>query len=133
MGNRAVVTFDEYDPNGFGVYLHWNGGRDSIEGLLEATKRIMVGRMGDRSYAQARFVQAATTLIPGNLSIGLGKCKDLDCDNYDNGLYVVDSATLEIKNRMFFEGEEQLNYDRDEFADEIVKAIHASAEVVING
>jgi hypothetical protein len=133
MGNRAVVTFDSFDMDDFGVYLHWNGGRDSVEGLLEATKRVMAGRMGDRQYAMARFVQCATTLFPGNLSIGLDKCRNLDCEG-DNGVYVVDSKTLEIKGRWNFEdGVEQYNYDRDEFADEIVAAIEASNKVIMSG
>ena len=32
MGNRAVITKDR-DLNGIGVYLHWNGGRDSVKVL----------------------------------------------------------------------------------------------------
>ena len=32
MGNRAVITTQEYltNPDTIGVYLHWNGGRDSV-------------------------------------------------------------------------------------------------------
>ena len=33
MGNRAVITKDR-DLYGIGVYLHWNGGRDSVEAFL---------------------------------------------------------------------------------------------------
>lgn len=28
MGNRAVITTEEKQ---IGVYLHWNGGRDSVQ------------------------------------------------------------------------------------------------------
>lgn len=39
MGNRAVITtLQNYNNNGIGVYLHWNGGRDSVEGFLEYMK-----------------------------------------------------------------------------------------------
>ena len=40
MGNRAVITAfndkfeNNYDKNGIGIYLHWNGGRDSIRGIF---------------------------------------------------------------------------------------------------
>ena len=36
MGNRAVITTKEnmYN-NGVAIYLHWNGGRDSVEAFLE--------------------------------------------------------------------------------------------------
>ena len=30
MGNRAVITTRK-DLKDIGVYLHWNGGRDSVE------------------------------------------------------------------------------------------------------
>ena len=37
MGNRAVITTQEYitNPDAIGVYLHWNGGRDSVEAFLK--------------------------------------------------------------------------------------------------
>ena len=35
MGNRAVITAslsnDPQTSNDIGIYLHWNGGRDSVE------------------------------------------------------------------------------------------------------
>lgn len=35
MGNRAVITTRK-DLKDIGVYLHWNGGRDSVERNLES-------------------------------------------------------------------------------------------------
>jgi len=54
MGNRAVVVFDEFKPESeaAAIYLHWNGGRDSIEGYLKATRILMGGRLGDGAYAR---------------------------------------------------------------------------------
>ena len=37
MGNRAVITTRK-DLKDIGVYLHWNGGRDSVEGFLTYCK-----------------------------------------------------------------------------------------------
>jgi hypothetical protein len=128
MGNRAVITFDEYNPNDFGVYVHWNGGRDSIEAFLEATRRVMDGRV-DPSYAMARFVQVVGTNFPGNCSVGIGLCKNLDCENWDNGVYVVDSSTLKIIDRKFYDGEEQDEHPVEEFADILVAAIEAGNKV----
>ena len=31
MGNRAIITTKDRDLS---LYLHWNGGRDSVEGFL---------------------------------------------------------------------------------------------------
>jgi hypothetical protein len=32
MGNRAVITDNKQR---IGIYLHWNGGRDSVEAFLK--------------------------------------------------------------------------------------------------
>ena len=32
MGNRAVITTKDHD---LALYLHWNGGRDTVEPLLK--------------------------------------------------------------------------------------------------
>lgn len=124
MGNRAVVCFDEYSDEAVGVYLHWNGGKDSILGLLQATKQIMGDRLGDSTYGKARFIEAVTVFIDGNLSVGLGQCKELDCDNYDNGVYVVDSQTMQIIGREFHSGDEQSDHDPQEIADIIIDRIN---------
>lgn len=43
MGNKAVITTDRDSldvakSNEIGVYLHWNGGRDSVEAFLAYCK-----------------------------------------------------------------------------------------------
>ena len=36
MGNRCVITTrEDFDNDGIGIYLHWNGGRDSVEAFLK--------------------------------------------------------------------------------------------------
>ena len=123
MGNRGVVAFvredQEFDPEKtVGVYMHWNGGRDSIDAFLLATKEAMKGRV-DPAFAPARFVQCVTTWMPGNSSVGLATCNELDCDNGDNGTYLVDPASLEIHGRRHYDHEEQAGYDIREIADQI--------------
>ena len=41
MGNRAVITTRSKD---IGVYLHWNGGRDSVEAFLKYCELKEIGR-----------------------------------------------------------------------------------------
>ena len=123
MGNRAVIALNEFSPDALGIYLHWNGGRDSIEGFLEAAKRIT---RNDQSYGAARLVQVITTFFAGGLSVGLDLQKNLDCDNYDNGVYVVDTSTFEIIGREFRRNSEQAEYDVQEFADEVTCKIEAA-------
>ena len=91
MGNRAVIAFvndkGKQDKNSVGIYLHWNGGRDSVEGFLQAAKDYGL-RSG--SYGLARLTQIICNSFPGTLSVGVDVVKKLDCDNWDNGVYWVD-------------------------------------------
>jgi len=91
MGNRAVIAFvndkGEQDKNSVGIYLHWNGGRDSVEGFLQTAKDYGL-RSGN--YGVARLTQIIANGIGGTLSLGVDMLKNLDCDNYDNGVYWVD-------------------------------------------
>jgi len=91
MGNRAVIAFvndkGKQDKNSVGIYLHWNGGRDSVEGFLQAAKDYGL-RSG--SYGLARLTQIICNSFPGTISVGVDVVKKLDCDNYDNGVYWVD-------------------------------------------
>ena len=41
MGNRAMISFKEDGQDkqlAPSIYLHWNGGRDSVEAFLEASQ-----------------------------------------------------------------------------------------------
>ena len=91
MGNRAVIAFvndkGEQDKNSVGIYLHWNGGRDSVEGFLQTAKDYGL-RSGN--YGVARLTQIIANGLGGTLSLGVDMLKNLDCDNYDNGVYWVD-------------------------------------------
>ena len=106
MGNRAVITLD----NKTGIYLHWNGGRDSVEAFLKYCK--LRGFRQD-SYGLARLTQVITNFIGGGLSVGVGNLSSLDCDNYDNGLYVVEDWKI-VKREFFDDRTEQDEYDINE-------------------
>ena len=92
MGNRAVIAFQEENwdtvlPDSVGIYLHWNGGPESVEAFLTAAKELGV-RADD--YGVARLCQIIGNWFGGTLSLGIGPCRTLDTDNGDNGTYVVD-------------------------------------------
>jgi hypothetical protein len=92
MGNRAVITFDKTPtPESLGIYLHWNGGPESVLAFLEAANELGV-RIGDEQYEFARIVQIIGNFFGGTTSIGVGQLKHLDCDNGDNGLFLVSRA-----------------------------------------
>ena len=93
MGNRAVIAFqdeshDEVQPDSVGVYLHWNGGPESVTAFLDAAKELGVRR--EDEYGAARLCQIIGNWFGGNLSLGIGQCRMMDIDNGDNGTYVVD-------------------------------------------
>ena len=113
MENRAVITDRKKQV---GIYLHWNGGRDSVEAFLEYCK-LRQFRFDD--YGRARFCQIVGNFFGGGLSIGIDLYKNCDCDNGDNGVYVVDN--WEIVERLYSHGE-QMSYDRREMLREIDQA-----------
>jgi len=114
MGNRAVITASKAlsvkDSNDLGVYLHWNGGRDSVEAFLEYCK-LQGFRSPDMDcYGYARLVQVIANYFgAGGLSVGVEKCCNLDCDNWDNGVYVIKG--WEIVDRKYHTGAEQQEYN----------------------
>ena len=118
MGNRAVIAFvnDEgkKDKNSVGIYLHWNGGRDSVEGFLQTAKDYEL-RSG--SYGVARLTQIIANGLGGTLSLGVDLLKNLDCDNYDNGVYWIDQ-NFNIVDREYIsrpDFKEQQQYSLTEF------------------
>ena len=125
MGNRAVVAF--VGENGeknldecLGIYLHWNGGRDSVEGFLEYAKKQEL-RSGD--YGVARLCQIIGNTFGGTLSMGVDVVCNLDYDNFDNGLYWVDK-NFNIVGRDYIQPghKEQQQYKLKDFVAHVAKA-----------
>ena len=106
MGNRAVITTRNKD---LGVYLHWNGGRDSVEAFLKYCE-LKGYRPPERDcYGWARLCQVIGNYFGGELSIGIDKYEKLDTDNGDNGVYVIED--WRIVDRLFIDWPEQHEYD----------------------
>ena len=117
MGNRAVIEFqNEGISTGLGIYLHWNGGRDSVESFLGVAKDY---GLDTSDYGIARIAQLIGNFFGGKLSIGLHHLTMLDCDNFDNGVYIVDE-NLDIVDRKHLRNQEQQNvYDIEDMKREI--------------
>ena len=110
MGNRAVITTKaNMDNNGVGVYLHWNGGRDSVRAFLKYCELKGYRAPSDDNYGWARLCQVIGNFFGGSTSLGIDTVNNLDCNNWDNGVYLIEG--WEIVGRMYFEGEEQDEYD----------------------
>ena len=90
MGNRAVITTAyNLDHNGIGVYLHWNGGRDSVEAFLKYMKLKGYRTPDTDCYGWARLCQVIGNFFGGGLSLGINTVDNLDIDNWDNGVYII--------------------------------------------
>lgn len=110
MGNRAVITTKaNMDNNGVGVYLHWNGGRDSVRAFLKYCELKGYRAPSEDNYGWARLCQVIGNFFGGSTSLGIDTVNNLDCNNWDNGVYLIEG--WEIVGRMYFEGEEQDEYD----------------------
>lgn len=106
MGNRAVITTRNKD---LGVYLHWNGGRDSVEAFLKYCKLKGYRPPELDCYGWARLCQVIGNFFGGELSIGIDKYEKLDRNNGDNGVYIIEN--WKIVDREFIDWPEQNEYD----------------------
>jgi hypothetical protein len=91
MGNRAVIKFGGTSQ---GIYLHWNGGVESVQAFLDCAKRY---KLRGGSYGAARLCQIIGNFFGGSLSLGVDRIDFLDCDNGDNGMFVVNEHWEIIK------------------------------------
>ena len=116
MGNRAVITSstmnDVKQSNEIGVYLHWNGGRDSVEAFLKYCQLKGYREPDNDDYGWARLCQVIGNFFGGECSIGINRCNLLDCDNGDNGTYIIKGWN--IVGRKYFDGIEQNYYNLEE-------------------
>lgn len=110
MGNRAVITTQkDLDNGGIGVYLHWNGGYDSVSAFLKYCELREFRPPETDCYGWARLCQIIGNYFGGDLSIGVDSVNTLNFDNGDNGVYLIEN--WKIVGRGYFHGREQHNYD----------------------
>jgi hypothetical protein len=111
MGNRATVIFTDgqrhFSP---AIYLHWNGGPESVYQFLDELDRRKV--RGDDHYYAARFVQVVGEFFDqdrfSGLSLGISNGPqsatpaDLQPhDPGDNGIYLVCRSAAKRTMRRF--------------------------------
>lgn len=117
MGNRAVITAsnaaDVAASKDIGVYLHWNGGYDSVRAFLKYCDLKGYRPPDCDNYGWARLCQVIGNFFGGSTSVGIDTCDRLDCDNGDNGVFIIKG--WEIVGRQYYDcDEEQDNYDLDD-------------------
>lgn len=122
MGNRAVITTEDMD---LGLYLHWNGDREPVDGFLAYAKAMDYRPPEDDDYGWARLTQTIMNCknlmvlcqVVSNwfgkdgLSVGLNKYSELDTNNGDNGVYII--SDWKIVKRKYRTGRESLTSEED--------------------
>lgn len=121
MGNRAVICnvrdMEPKDSTATGVYLHWNGGINSVSAFLKYCELKGYRSPDEDCYGWARLCQVIGNFFGGGLSLGVGPCCELDCDNYDNGTYIIKG--WEIVDRKYQPDYDTDCYDLDDMLREI--------------
>ena len=113
MGNRAVITFNTA-RNAPAIYLHWNGGRASVQAFIEAARALGL-RHAPTTKAQAETMDSLAELIARHFfrcNVGLTVYRQqygsTDRDNGDNGVYLL-GRDLSIVSRLYKTGIEEIN------------------------
>lgn len=91
MGNRAVITTKyNFENNGVGIYLHWNGGPTSVQAFLTYCDMQHYRSPENDNYGWAYLATTIGNYFGDGLSLGIDLVKNLDCDNWDNGTYFIE-------------------------------------------
>ena len=113
MGNRAVITFDTAD-NAPAIYLHWNGGRASVQGFIDAARALGL-RHAPTAAAQAEALDQLAELLARHYfrcNVGMTVYRlhyaGSDRDNGDNGTYLL-GHDLTIIDRLYKPRGEEIN------------------------
>ena len=138
MGNRCLIAFKEKESKKKKedvpcIYLHWNGGRDSVEAFLDASKRLGV-RTNDQFYGMARMTQIISNYLGGTLSIGISNVGDWDLGFLDNGVYWVDGLEIYDRTDTYDGFKEQLSYDHEGMVKDIIARnsfVHEETDEVV--
>lgn len=86
MGNRAVIATKN---STIGIYLHWNGGIDSVAVFLKYCELRGFRSPSEDNYGWARLCQVIANFFGGSMCIGIDSLENLDCDNGDNGMHII--------------------------------------------
>ncbi len=93
MGNRAVIT-PSMQPKAPSIYLHWNGGRCSVEAFLEAARRLGLRHLqADPTADMDRLAELiARHFFNGQVGFTVYRqvLRLADTSNCDNGTFVID-------------------------------------------
>lgn len=91
MGNRAIIqTRESFDNEGIGVYLHWNGGYDSVSAFLKYCELKGYRAPDADPYGWARLCQVIGNFFGGSTSFGIDNFTKDAGEWQDNGTYIIE-------------------------------------------
>lgn len=115
MGNRAIIqTRESFENEGIGVYLHWNGGRDSVEAFLKYCELKGYRTPDTDNYGWARLCQVIANYFESGLSIGIGNFSKGAGEYQDNGTYIIEGWKIVGRECWDDDWSEQDEYDLTE-------------------
>ena len=115
MGNRAVISTNKRD----GLYVHWNGGKDTLNPILEFLKfekekrTLKILKKMNNEKNILKNIEIIYKIVFGN-RYKIDDYLKLDLDNRDNGVYIINEKDLNITKRLFFNGVEQNSHNKEE-------------------
>lgn len=129
MGNRAVISDKRKQ---IGIYLHWNGGPESICAFLTYAKLKEVRSVdGDPAYFYSRLSQIICNFFGGTTSCGVDVYEHLDTDNWDNGTYLVDE-NFNVEKRLFADGCSVARVTKDALFDFLLEIDRKQPEQILS-
>lgn len=137
MGNCAIIKGINQE---IGIYVHWNGGYDSVKAFCQYCKLKGYRSPEQDSYGLARMCQVIGNFFGGGLFLGLKKVpryllpSEVDGWCLDNGFYEI--KNWEIVNHMnptpvTLDMEDKGNYDLIEFLETINKKMPADEQLPV--
>ena len=112
MGNRAVITFNT-NYSAPCVYIHWNGGRCSIEAFLKAAREFGIQYMDNETDKMDALAEMLDRFFFMGISVYRELYGEADTNNGDNGVYIITQGLL-IMSRLHAIAEEEINPDKTE-------------------
>jgi hypothetical protein len=113
MGNRAVITFSQHKTAPC-IYLHWNGGRASVEAFIKSAKHLGL-HVCKNEYEEHKVMDLLAEMIATHFfetKVGMTVYREQygisDTSNSDNGVYVLDSK-LNICKRILNGSHEEID------------------------
>ena len=93
VSNSAYITTKkEFDKGvGLAVYVHWNGGRESVEEFLKECRKNDVRPPERDCYGWARLCQVIGNFFGGSLSVGIDNVNFNENLWSDNGIYIIEN------------------------------------------